>query len=242
VPTTQVSLIREHTETMRPPRALWVPFELGRPLGAPDAPEFQHRVLGAALALLEAESGPVLVDFPDEAPDAGIIEGWACPVSFPAPATDDDDLVSLLLREVEQLGPWHDLWLEARGRTTVGASRVDIDAGARFMAGFLDQTSPSRPREDVSSAELMKLVLEDIKAFYLEAALAQPGDATAVAAADWFWGETTAGRIMLTLNPILEDHPDEAMRFLAKFLLVPRAQQYRLEALAGDLAGTEGSV
>ena len=56
VPTTQVSLIREHTETINPPRALWVPFELGRPLGAPEDPGLQRRVLMAALNLLEAQS------------------------------------------------------------------------------------------------------------------------------------------------------------------------------------------
>ena len=66
VPTTQVSLIREHTETIHPPRALWVPFELGRPLGAPEDPGLQRRVLLAALNLLEAPEGPVLLDFPEE--------------------------------------------------------------------------------------------------------------------------------------------------------------------------------
>ncbi len=87
IPTTQISLIREHTETIRPPRALWVPFELGRPLGAPENPAFQRRVLLSALELLEAIQGPVLADFPDEAPEdiAGSgegQEGWSCPVSF----------------------------------------------------------------------------------------------------------------------------------------------------------------
>ena len=69
IPTTQISLIREHTEIIRPPRALWVPFELGRPLGAPENPELQHRVLLAALELLDAPEGPLLVDFPEEAPE-----------------------------------------------------------------------------------------------------------------------------------------------------------------------------
>ena len=63
VATTQISLIREHTEIIRPPRALWVPFELGRPLGRPVNPALQTRVLIAALKLLEAEDGPVLEDF-----------------------------------------------------------------------------------------------------------------------------------------------------------------------------------
>ena len=43
--TTQISLVRLHTEKIKPPRALWVPYELGRPLGQPNDPEFQKRVL-----------------------------------------------------------------------------------------------------------------------------------------------------------------------------------------------------
>ena len=68
LPTTQVSLIRLHTEKTKPPRALWVPFEFGRPFGVPNGPAFQKRVLLAALALLVAPGGPVLEDFPEDAP------------------------------------------------------------------------------------------------------------------------------------------------------------------------------
>ena len=53
---------------MKPPRALWVPFELGRPLGVPNAPDFQQRVLLAALELIEADEGPILKDYTEEAP------------------------------------------------------------------------------------------------------------------------------------------------------------------------------
>ena len=83
--TTGISLVRPHTEQMEPPRALWVPFELGRPFGAPADAAFQRRVLEAALGLLDMGPRPVLEDFPDDAPvtDAPIGENWGCPVSFP---------------------------------------------------------------------------------------------------------------------------------------------------------------
>ena len=63
IATTGISLVRENTESMKPPRFLWVPFPLGRPLGAPGDSSLQSEVVGAALALLEHPDGPVLVDF-----------------------------------------------------------------------------------------------------------------------------------------------------------------------------------
>src|SRR6056297_1984658 len=79
---------------MRLPRFLWVPFELGRPFGAPHEPEFQRRVLHDALALLERSDGPVVLeDFPDDAPAGADETVWACPVSFAPAASEEPGLV-----------------------------------------------------------------------------------------------------------------------------------------------------
>ena len=67
IATVAISLIRPQTENTKPPRALWVPFELGRPFGPPSDPTFQKRVILAALRLLERVRGPVIIeDFPDD--------------------------------------------------------------------------------------------------------------------------------------------------------------------------------
>ena len=62
-------------ERTQPPRALWCDFPLGRPLGKPQDPEFQHDVLARAFALLDAESGPVLEHHPE------VIEADETPMS-----------------------------------------------------------------------------------------------------------------------------------------------------------------
>jgi len=51
IPTVAISLIRAQTENTRPPRALWVPFELGRPFGPPSDAAFQKREMSAVLTL-----------------------------------------------------------------------------------------------------------------------------------------------------------------------------------------------
>jgi hypothetical protein len=63
VATVSISLLREVSEAIRPPRALFVPFPMGYPLGEPNNRELQHRVISAALALLERDDVPVLEEF-----------------------------------------------------------------------------------------------------------------------------------------------------------------------------------
>jgi D-proline reductase (dithiol) PrdB len=54
IPTTSVTLLREVTEKVDPPRALFADYPLGYPLGAPDDPELQRSIVEASLSLLTA--------------------------------------------------------------------------------------------------------------------------------------------------------------------------------------------
>ena len=118
LPTTQISLVGMHTEVIQPPRALWVPFELGRPFGTPGEAAFQRRVISAALALFERESGPVLEVFPDDAPGEAPLytEGWSCPVALgalPPAYAEVGSLEPALLQEFHKLRPRYDVACQA---------------------------------------------------------------------------------------------------------------------------------
>ena len=63
ITTVSISLLREITEKICPPRALFVPFPLGYPLGEPDNPILQTRIMRAAFALLPRTDVPVLEIF-----------------------------------------------------------------------------------------------------------------------------------------------------------------------------------
>lgn len=67
IATVAIQLLREVVERVRPPRALFVPFPHGYPLGAPGDPALQHRVLEAAVGMLEDQHlrPPSLVSFED---------------------------------------------------------------------------------------------------------------------------------------------------------------------------------
>lgn len=63
IATVCITLLRDVTETNRPPRALFVPFPLGFPLGRPHDAELQTDVMCRALALLGRADVPVLADY-----------------------------------------------------------------------------------------------------------------------------------------------------------------------------------
>ena len=63
IPTTSTTVLREITEKVKPPRALFLDAPLGYPLGEPGNPELQKRLIREALALTGRRvEGPLLVE------------------------------------------------------------------------------------------------------------------------------------------------------------------------------------
>lgn len=222
--------MREHTVVIQPPRALWVPFELGRPLGAPNEPAFQSRVLHHALTLLEAPQGPLLVDFPDDAPAAADTPtDLVCPVNFAAPPSnlsDTEQLRQALQQEISQLRTWYDLGVSRRGRTTMGVSGLTPEMLGTFISAFLDGTEPENPRQDMPIATLFRFAVEDLKTYYGEALAAQPGQSVATSAtlADWFWRDTTASRVLFAVHDVCQHSSIPGMQVVVSGALIPRAR------------------
>lgn len=61
--TVSITLLREVADAIRPPRSLFVPYPMGYPLGEPRNPDLQHRIIAAALRLLDRNDVPVLEAF-----------------------------------------------------------------------------------------------------------------------------------------------------------------------------------
>lgn len=222
--TTLIALVRQQAEDVSPPRALWVPFPLGRPFGVPNDAPFQTRVLKSALALLDRPSGPVLEDFPEDAPADPVAddgEGWVCPVSFPKPvAASEGEQLDRVLAEIQELAPWYEVSLGLRGRTTVGASGLKTEDAARYLASFAADMMTQSPLESVAVADALRLSAEDIKAYYFEAATAQPGSGSPQAVLQWFWFETQAAVLIRALRDVCITSKDPAIFDVGDFMLV----------------------
>ena len=214
IPTVGISLVREHTETIRPPRALWVTFDLGRPFGIPDDPAFQRRAMHAALDLFERTDGPLIADYPEHAAEEADFTGWACPINL-APGAGDT-----LAAEIDRLAVWYDRAVAAQGRTTVGVSGLDMPAAGKLVAAALQDSLPP--------AQPLKQAIDDLKAYYLEAASAFPDPGSSRTRKAWLWDETILARSLLALQPRLAASADAQHRILGNLTMIPATERHRL--------------
>jgi hypothetical protein len=191
-PTVAIGLVRPQMERTRPPRGLWTPFQLGRPLGEPGDPEFQRRVLMRALGLLERRDGPVILeDFPDDPPNWSDTPGWEPPSSLAIETPSSPaDWEAALKREMAAL---HSAWQRAcarYGRTTIGLSGQAPELWPACIGQFLVGQLPTPPP---SSRQI---------------------DA-------WFWSETIAGRLLIALRSMALQSENNALRTVGGRFFVP---------------------
>jgi len=208
--TTSISLVREHTEKVKTPRALFVPFPFGHAMGRPDDANLQHRVLGAALDLFAEPTGPVLRDFPDETgpgvePPAPI-QASAIP---PAAGIPDDPAI-----EIADMCQGHEQWLARNGgRTTLGLSGVPVTrfpAVIRFLQSFAagEAADMDERARDVAVPAFIRWCADDLKTLFFEGYLAVTPNAGGDEIARWFWGETAAGQLLRRVRDRLDASAD----------------------------------
>lgn len=212
VATTGIALVRENAEALRPPRMLWVPFPLGRPLGNANDSAFQKRVMQAALDLFQRDQGPVLEDFPEEATDPPGEVVPVCPVSFGGQGTTSMSWTKRLLEEFNLLDPLHASSLRRRGRTNVGLSRRSVKELTQLIATTLE--APELNNELLE----LKRAIDDVRAFYLEA-LGAESPAAARNAERWFWQESAMGDALVQLH---DRYLRDAQRSAFSRVIAPR--------------------
>jgi hypothetical protein len=226
IATVAVVLIRPQAKNTKPPRALWVPFELGRPFGPPNDPAFQKRVLLAALGMLAEDGGPVrIIVFPDDDPRARPDPAWQPPLMPAAVASGSaESLASRLEAEILLLQGAHRRWLEQHCRSTVGLSGFAIGDCARYVADWLRGKDPPSPREGFSAPLILRFAVDDLKAYGLEAAGAGTAKPSSRQLTDWFWNEAATGAAIRALREVLQAQEDERLRLVVSNFMVPAAR------------------
>ena len=224
IATVSISLIRPQTENTRPPRALWVPFELGRSFGPPSDPVFQKRVVLAALRMLELGDGPVVIeDFPLDDPRERADPGWRPPVPATAVTAGDSAaaIADALESEIARLDGAYRRAVSERRRTTVGLSGLSIIEIVHYLAAWLRSENPASPHAEMSAPLTLRFAVDDLKAYCLEAALAGPAKPSSKQLADWLWNETAAGAAIFALRRAYREAEDDRLKLIAGNFLVP---------------------
>jgi len=183
-------LVRGQIEKSAPPRALYVEFPLGRPLGKPLDPEFQTSVISAAFDLLAEPSGPVLVDFPVTIEDASS-EVLSCAI----PPRFNPDLHPAV-DEALGLRPAYNRTVDRYGRTSVGRTGTAddipdlIDVFIKIGDGLpLDEI-------DVPGGDHLAVAM-DLRSYYEEAALSLADHVPdARQAESWIYRSTRLGEVL----------------------------------------------
>jgi hypothetical protein len=217
VATTSISMVREHTEKVKPPRALFVPFPFGHALGRPNDPELQHRVLRAALDLFGEPVGPVLRDFPDDA-EPGDQPAAPAQASSIAPAAQVPDDPAM---ETTQMRRYHEQWLARNGgRTAFGLAGIPATrfrGVIRFLQGFADGGAvdmAGRP-PDVPLPGFVRYCADDLKTLYWEGHMAMKPAAGGDEITRWFWAETAAGQLLRRVRDRLDASDDPIFKAAA---------------------------
>jgi hypothetical protein len=225
IATVAIALIRPQAENTRPPRALWVPFELGRPMGPPSDTAFQKRVIMAALGLLTAQpQASLIVDFPDddtrEVPDSN----WRPPIDRPHPtpppqAGEGVALADAVEAELRALAAAYAASCVARERSTVGLSGLPPAACGEYVAAWLRGERPASPVADMSPPLALRFAIDDLKAFALEAALTPGTRPSSQQLGDWLWNETALGAGLQVLRRVGLASDDERLKIAAAFFV-----------------------
>jgi hypothetical protein len=210
--TVVVALVREHVVKMSPPRALWVPFEMGRPFATPGDVELQQRVLKAALSLLdEPGAEPLLKDYAEEASDRDGDENWTFPGQLDAESVIDEAKAVLPI--------WQKTQTRIK-RTSIGISGLSPETAVEYIDRYFSPDPMPNPK-GMAPVSRARFAVDDIKAFYFEAAFASGGQPSSSQLNEWFWKQTRAGKMILDFQEAARVADDRNLRMISGSLIPP---------------------
>ena len=206
--------IRKQIESTAPPRGLFCDFPLGRPLGKPNDPDFQHRVLNHAFSLLQATE-PVLEEFPEVIKE-DTNEALACPL----PPRSNEELHPAL-DEIRGLRPAYDRAITQYGERVGTGRTVSADDIEEALSAFI-RIAEGTPWGEAALPGMPPRVAQDIRAFYEMAALGLSDHIpSAWSGARWFYDSTEGGKVILAARTAMKDAGEQQFVW---FYLTPADQ------------------
>ena len=214
ISTVVIGLVRLHLEKIAPPRALWVPFELGRPTGSPSDPELQRAVLEQALQLVVTAKKQTIADFKTDDSRFTADPQWRAPEIKKCTSVEE---------ECAALKSYYQRQCVDKSRTSVGVAKTPVIELASLFDEVFENKKLKAVRSDISARLMFRLALDDLKAYYIEAALAGSSKPSSQQLCDWIWKETLLGSRMRELRHRFMKSDDEKLQDLGAKFIVPHA-------------------
>jgi hypothetical protein len=170
------------------------------------------------LSLLdEPGSEPVLKDYTEEASHLDGDLNWNFPGKLDAESA---------ITEADSVLP---IWQKAKnrlGRTTVGISGLPPEAAVEYIDRYLSPDPMLNPK-GMAPVSRVRFAIDDIKAFYFEAALASGGLPSSYQLNEWFWKHTLSGKMILDFQDRARIADNKNLRLISGSLAPPeRTYEY----------------
>ena len=198
IATVALGSVRNQIERTAPPRGLFCDFPLGRPLGQPGDPAFQHRVLAHALDMIERCTEPTFEVFTESITGDG--EGAT---SCPLPPRHDPSLPAAV-DEARGLRPAFDRAVARYGDQAATGRAVQPDQIPDAVACFV-AIANGTPWKEAGIAGVPARVAQDIRGYYETAALALIEHTPAAwETTRWFLNHTEAGKAIVGAREVMK--------------------------------------
>jgi len=112
-----------------------------------------------------------------------------------------------------------------RSSSTSGISGLSVEEAAAFVLAFAGGAAAFNHRPHQALGVSLKQACDDLRAFYEEAAGAQPGGLFAQAMEEWFYHGTVMGEVLIRLWREGRESSDGSVRRMTQLLLLPRGVQ-----------------
>jgi hypothetical protein len=200
----------------KPPRAVYIPFPFGLNLGHPGNAAEQRAVLDLAFSMLDAPSGPVLLDYRANTPeDEDGAPLQASDVSLDAEAQNLD-----FATDVQLMRNYWKLHKTATGRTGVGLSRIPPEGFrgvVRFIEAYLADPTADYDRRppDMPVPNFLRYFIDDLRVMYVEARLQTHPNESSPDRQRWLLGLTALGRMIRQLRDAMNASDDSKTKAAA---------------------------
>jgi hypothetical protein len=137
---------------------------------------------------------------------------------------DTEKLTQGLQQEITLLEPWYKESIRLFNRPRLdGLTMNSPEEMINYLVSFVVDPNIETfiPGQPITRA--LKLIADDLKYFYYQAAMARPDNVSDIQLSNWFFGETLAGKLLINIRKICLEHENPNLKIIGRTNFLPNA-------------------